>query len=142
MSDTRHLRKDQRYPSNTERIESSSRYQNKFGPHRFINSLAWYSLKEMEGKEILNVSHSTLNPLISYPYRHKDVALVAMPQTTLQQRAAFFFTINELLEQMTPILVILGFTDHLDLNGWHKKLKDPNAGTEVVAEAVEEVRVG
>ncbi len=59
-----------------------------------------------------------------------------MPQSTLQQRAAFVLTMNELVEQVTPIVVMLGFSDHLDINGLQKKLKDPNAGTEVVAQAV------
>ena len=59
-----------------------------------------------------------------------------MPQSTLQQRAAFVLTMNELVEQVTPIVVMLGFSDHLDINGLQKKLKDPNAGTEFVAEAV------
>ncbi len=56
MSGTRHLRKDQRYPSNIDKIASPSRYQNEFGPHRFINSLAWYTLKELKGENILIVS--------------------------------------------------------------------------------------
>ncbi len=85
MSGARHLRKDQRYPSNVEKIENSARYQNECGPHRFVNSLAWYTFKEIKGKKVLIVSDSTLNPLASYPYLHKDVALVAMPQATLQQ---------------------------------------------------------
>ncbi len=67
MSGTRHLRKDQRYPSNVEKIEKFARYQNEFGPHRFVNLLAWYTLKEIKGKKILLVSDSTLNPLASYP---------------------------------------------------------------------------
>ncbi len=110
--------------------------KNEFGSHRFINSLAWYTLKELKGKKILIVTDSTLNPPASYPYLNKDVALVTMPQSTLQQRAAFVLTMNQLVEQVTPIVVMLGFTDHLDINGLQKKLKDPNASTEVVAEAV------
>ena len=104
MSGTRNLRKDQRYPSSTEKNENSWRYQNEFRPHRCINSLAWYSLREMKGKKIL--SDSTLNPLASYLYLHKDVALVTMSHGTLQQRAAFVLTLNELVEQVTPKVVM------------------------------------
>ena len=42
MSGTHLLGKD---PTNAEKINSSTRYQNEFGPHRFINSQAWYSWK-------------------------------------------------------------------------------------------------
>ncbi len=56
-----------------------------------------------------------------------------MPQASLQQRAAFVSTLDELVEEVTPIVVMLGFIDHLDINGLLKKLKDPNAGAEVVA---------
>ena len=50
-----------------------------------------------------------------------------MPHATMQQHAAFVLTLNELVEQVTPTVVMLGFVDHLDLNRLYKKLKDPNA---------------
>ncbi len=64
------------------------------------------------------------------------MALVTKLQACLPQRAAFVLTLNELVAQVTPIVVTLRFTDNLDLNGLYKTFEDPNADTEVVAEAV------
>ncbi len=44
--------------------------------------------------------------------------------------------LDELLQQFTPIVVMLGFVDHLDLTGNYKSLRDPYAGNDDVAEAV------
>ncbi len=136
MSGTRYLRKEQKYPSDIDRVLSLTRYHNDFGTSRLINSLAWYTLRELRGKKILIVSDSTINPLIHFPYLHKDVALISMPQSTLQQRAALVLALSELLDQVTPIVVMLGFIDHLDLNGDYKSLRDPTVGTEDIAKAV------
>ncbi len=64
MSGTRYLRKEQKYPSNIDRVLTSTRYHNDFGTNRFINSLAWYTLRELRGKKILILSDSTINPLV------------------------------------------------------------------------------
>ncbi len=132
MSGTRHLRKDQRFLSNTEKMNSSTKYQSEFGSHLFINSLVWYTLREITGKQILVVSQL----LVSYPYLLENVALVALSPASLHQRAAIVLTLNELVEQLTHKVVMFGFVDHLDLKSLYKIPKGPNAGTEVVAEAV------
>ncbi len=43
---------------------------------------------------------------------------------------------SQVMEQVTPIVVMLGFVDHLDLNGNYKSLPDPNVGTDDVPKAV------
>ena len=117
MSGTRYLKKDQKYPSNIDKVLSLTRYHNDFGTNRFINSLTWYTLGELRGKKILILTDPTVKPQVYFPYLHKNVALISMPQSTLQQRAALVLALIELLEQVTPIVVMLGFADHLDLNG-------------------------
>ncbi len=93
-------------------------------------------MKESRVEKILILSDRTINPLVQFPYLHKDVALIAIPQSTLQRRAALVLALNELLEQVTILVVMLGSVDHLDLNGNYKSLGDPNLGTDEVAKAV------
>ena len=93
-------------------------------------------MRELRDKKILIVSDSTINPLVHFPYLHKDVALISKPQSTLQQRAALVLALSELLDQVMPIVVMLGFMDHLDLNGHYKNLRDPIVGTDDIAKAV------
>ena len=98
--------------------------------------MAWYTLRELRGKNILVLTDSTMSPQVYSPYLHKDVPLMSMPQSTLQQRAALVLALSELLDQVIPIVVMMGFVDHLDLKENYKSLKYPNAGAVHIAKAV------
>ncbi len=65
-----------------------------------------------------------------------------MPQSTLQQRAALVSVIIETIEQGNFIVVMLGFLDHLDLQGHLKKLLADNVLTEDIYQAIVSVRNG
>ncbi len=142
MRGTGYLMQTEQYPSSLEKVVSEKRYEGNFGHHRLINSLAWHQLNELRGVKILIVSDSTLDPITQFPYLHRDVAVIAMPQSTLQQRAALVSVISEVIGQANPIIVILGFFDHLDLQGHLKKLLADNVTTEDVYEAVVSIRSG
>ena len=101
-----------------------------------MNSLAWYSFRELRGKKILILTDSTIKHQDHFPYFHKDAALISMPPSALQQKAALVLALSVLFEQVTPIVVMLGFVDHLDSGGNYKTLRDPNAGTDDVAKAI------
>ena len=86
--------------------------------------------------KIIIVTDSMIDPTTHFPYLHQDVALIAMPQSTLQQRAALMATISDAIEQVTPIIVMFGCDDHLDLKGHLKKLFAKNVTTQDIHDAV------
>ncbi len=123
-------------PGSTYKVMDEMRYQGNFIHHRLINSLAWHQLNELRGMKVIIVSDSTIDPTVNFPYLHDDVAVVAMPQSTLQQRAALMASITQTIEQATPIVIIFGFIDHLDLEGHLKNLLSPNVAKQDVHDAI------
>ncbi len=79
---------------------------------------------------------SIIDPTTHLLYLHQDVALIAMPQSTLQQRAALVATLSVSIEQLTPIILMFGSDDHLDLNVHMKKLFAKNVTTQDIQDAV------
>ncbi len=142
MRGTGYLMQSEQYPSSLDAVANTKRYDGNFSHHRLVSSLAWYQLNELRGVKILIISDSTLDPATHFPYLHRDVALIVMPQSTLQQRAALAATISETIEQANPIVVMFGFFDHLDLQGHFKKLLADNVTTEDLYEAVVSIRNG
>ena len=63
-----------------------------------------------------------------------------MPQSTLQQRAALVSVISEVIGQANPIIVMLGFLDHLDLQGHLKNLLADNLTTQDIYDAAASIR--
>ncbi len=87
--------------------------------------------------KVIVVTESMIDPTTHFPYFHQDVAL--MPQSTLQQRAALVVTISHAktpIGKVTPIVVMFGSNDHLDLNGHLKKLFANNFSAQDIHDAV------
>ena len=130
MRGTGFLKQVEQYPGSTGLIMDLERYERNYTHLRLANSIALYCLNEFRGMKIIIVPDSMIDPTTHFPYLHQDVSLVAMPQSTLQQRAALVATISDALEQVTPVIVMLGFDDHLDLNEHLKKLFAKNVTTQ------------
>ena len=135
MRGTGYLKQIEQYPGSTDLIMDPERYEGNYTHLRLANSIAWYRLNEFRGMKIIIVADSMIGPTTHFPYLHQDVALVAMPQSTLQQRAALVAATSDAIEQVTPIIVLLGFDDHLDLNGHLKKLFAKNVTTHYIHDA-------
>ena len=136
MRGTGHLIQSEQYPGSTDKIMDEARYQGNFIHHKLINSLAWHQLSELRGMKVMIISDSTIDPTAKFPYLHDDVAVVAMPQSTLQQRAALMASIAQTVEQATPVVVMFGFLDHLDLEGHLTKLQSPNVAMQDIHDAI------
>ncbi len=136
MRGTGLLIQSEHYPGSTDKVMDDLRSQGNFTHHRLINSLAWHQLNELRGMKLIIVSDSTIDPTVNFPYLHDDVAVVAMPQLTLQQRAALMASITQTIEQATPIIIMFGFIDHLDLEGHLKKLLSPNLAMQDIHDAI------
>ncbi len=132
----------EQYPSSLDAVASAARYDGNFSHHRLVSSLAWYQLNELRGVKILICSYSTLDPATHFSYLHRDVVLIVMHQSTLQQRAVLVSTVSETIEQANPIVVMLGFFDHLDLQRHLKRLLATNVTTKDLYEAVVSIRNG
>ncbi len=65
-----------------------------------------------------------------------------MPQSTLQQRAALMASITQTIEQTSPIIIMLGSKDHLDLEGHLKRLLLPNVAMQDIHDAINSIYHG
>ena len=84
MRGTGHLIQSEQYPGSTDKIMNEARSQGNFIHHKLIKSLAWHRLSELRGMKVMVISDSTIDPTANFPYLDDDVAVVAMPQSTLQ----------------------------------------------------------
>ena len=142
MRGTGHLNQSEQYPGTTDEVMNEARCQGNFSHHRLVNSLAWHQLNELRGMKVIIISDSTIDPTVNFPYFQNDVAVVAKLQSTLQQHAALMASITQTIEQATPVVIILGFMDHLDLEGHLKKLLSPNVTIQDIHDAIRSAYVG
>ncbi len=142
MRGTGHLNQSEQPPGCTEKVLNAARYQGNFSHHRLKNSLAWHQLNELRGVKAIIIIDSAIDPTVNFPYLHDDVAVLAMPQSTLPQRAALMASITQTIEQAIPIIIMLGFIDHLDLEGHLKRLLSPNVAMQDIHAAITSIYHG